>query len=132
MTFFVYEQCSLTLLYCQAKLFCQWLINNNYHVKGRSLINMPIQRMKLPWRDVDNKVDCGVYAMRHMETYMGQRLKEWKIGLDVNAGKTLQELRVKYCKVLLTSAANYQRRENTIRVEAWFDGFRHVNKKDKK
>ena len=30
-----------------------------------------VTRLKLPWATKDNKVDCGVFVMRHMETYFG-------------------------------------------------------------
>lgn len=67
-------------------------------------------------------MDCGIYAMRHMETYKGQQVKEWNCGL--NSEKSLQDLRVKYCKVLLTSEANMLREENIKCMEAWFKSFR--------
>lgn len=66
-----------------------WLIANTHHVKGRSLINQCIKRLPLPWRNETNKVDCGIYTMQHMETYVGQCVKDWKIGLQQHADKTL-------------------------------------------
>lgn len=75
-----------------------------------SLLNLSIQKM-----------DCGIYATRHMKTYKGQRVKDWNCGL--NSEKSLQDLRVKYCKVLLTNEDNPVRRENISRVEAWITGF---------
>lgn len=117
------------LLYFQVKLFCEWLIVNKFHAEGRSLINMPIQRLPMPWRDAEKKVDCGVFAMCHIETYMIQRVKDWNSEFAPSSTKTLQVLRVKYCKVLLTCEANHLRKENIARVEAWFKGFRLLNVK---
>lgn len=116
----------LNLLF-QVRFFCEWMTANKFIVRGRSLINLPIQRLAMPWRDEVNKVDCGVFAMRHMETYMGQRVRDWNIGLMANSAKALQELRVKYCRVLLATEANHVRKTNMGRVVAWFKGFQHVN-----
>lgn len=103
------------------------MIAHDYHATGMSLINMSIQRLVMPWRDEENKVDSGVFAMRHMETYMGHRVKYWDNGLAENSDKTLQVLRVKYCKVLLSCDANNLSKENMSHVEACLKGFRHVN-----
>lgn len=35
--------------------------------------------MKMPWRSSANHTDCGIYCMRHMETYMGD-IKGWDAG----------------------------------------------------
>lgn len=90
-------------------------------------MNEPIKRLALPWRDDENKVDCGVFAMRHMETYMGQRMRDWKLELSGLATNAIQDLRIKYVKTLQTSEANDLRKDNKSRVEAWFKGFRHVH-----
>nr|GMC69146.1 uncharacterized protein LOC109168900 [Ipomoea batatas] len=41
---------------------------------GKSVLAAGLEpkRMQMPWRDVKNKIDCGVYLMRHMETFTGQ------------------------------------------------------------
>nr|GMC71754.1 uncharacterized protein LOC109168900 [Ipomoea batatas] len=41
---------------------------------GKSVLvaGLEPKRMQMPWRDVKNKIDCGVYLMRHMETFTGQ------------------------------------------------------------
>lgn len=110
-----------------AKYFCEWMMANNNHEKGRMMINQPIKRLALPWRDEENKVDCGVFAMRHMETYMGQRVCDWKIGLSGLAAKAIQNLRIKYVNTLLVSEANDLCKNNIARVQAWFKGNRHVH-----
>ncbi|KAL8204315.1 hypothetical protein R6Q57_009938 [Mikania cordata] len=35
----------------------------------------------LPWKTTNNRVDCGIFSMRHMEIYMGGGVKKWKTGL---------------------------------------------------
>nr|GMC80035.1 ulp1 protease family, C-terminal catalytic domain-containing protein [Ipomoea batatas] len=39
--------------------------------KFKSIIfeNLKCKRMPMKWRDTKNKVDCGIYLMRHMESY---------------------------------------------------------------
>lgn len=37
--------------------------------------------LNLKWRDNDNVNDCGVFCLKHMETYHGQAAAEWDIGL---------------------------------------------------
>lgn len=58
----------------------------------------------MPWRTSDNKIDCGIFAMRHLETYMG--LDKWDCGFSVKevAQKDqIYELRMKFlCKILLS------------------------------
>lgn len=90
------------------------------------MINLPIQRMKLPWGNEANEVDCGVYTMCHMKTFMGQRFKDWNCGLTSFADKSLQELRVKYCKILLTTEVSNISKENLKSVAAWVKRFRHI------
>ncbi|KAK6120670.1 hypothetical protein DH2020_045591 [Rehmannia glutinosa] len=46
-------------------------------------------RLCMPWRDTTNKVDCGIYAMRHMESYMGGGTKGWDCGLEKNNASQL-------------------------------------------
>ncbi|KAI3774190.1 hypothetical protein L1987_48735 [Smallanthus sonchifolius] len=49
-----------------------------------------INRVEMTWRTLDNKVDCRIFAMRHMETFTGQlhsnvaliQKKSWKNILD--------------------------------------------------
>nr|GMD76216.1 uncharacterized protein LOC109168900 [Ipomoea batatas] len=50
---------------------------------GRSILCAGVEPkiMQMPWRDVNNKIDCGVYLMRHMETYTGQAVLTWDCGL---------------------------------------------------
>ncbi|XP_074266918.1 uncharacterized protein LOC141590210 [Silene latifolia] len=54
---------------------------------------------KLSWRNNYNVDDCGIYTMRHMETFMG--LISWKCGLMKNDRSVLKVLRYKYLCTLL-------------------------------
>lgn len=39
-------------------------------------------RLSMSWRTENNSCDCGVFCMRHMETYFGEEVFEWQCGLD--------------------------------------------------
>lgn len=62
--------------------------------------------LDIPWKTKNNGIDCGVFLMRHMETYKGTSLKEWRCGFSTEVsgkqGRELNELRRKYiAKILL-------------------------------
>nr|GMD54437.1 GATA transcription factor 1-like [Ipomoea batatas] len=58
------------------------------------------KRMQMAWRDSRNKIDCGVFLMRHMETYLGQRISNWDCGLVKGDTLKLHKLRMRYMKEL--------------------------------
>ncbi|MFS7943085.1 hypothetical protein Hanom_Chr06g00496181 [Helianthus anomalus] len=39
-------------------------------------------RLEMPWRTKNNVIDCGVFLMRHMETYKGVAGKGWECGFS--------------------------------------------------
>ncbi|KAL8259002.1 hypothetical protein R6Q59_026955 [Mikania micrantha] len=88
------------------KTFANYLIQN-HHPNGRHISTAKIHRLAMPWRTEFNTVDCGVFLMRHMETYKGCLLN-WECGLcgenEVNNLQKLQlnDLRKKYVtKIIL-------------------------------
>lgn len=70
---------------------------------------VPAERLNMSWRDGKNKVDCGIYAIRHMETYMGNGVSDWKCGLKKGDKKQMANLRIKYLYNILTSEHNAER-----------------------
>ena len=94
--------------------------------------NLKPNRLEMPWRTLRNKVDCGVFAMRHMETYLAQPLAYQKPGLfkeSTQQDKTLDKLRKKYlCRLLnseinhlsthvMNAVKNYQLRPAQVRIQ---------------
>ena len=74
--------------------------------------NLTPVRLTMSWGTVYNKVDCGVFAMRHMESYFGEKGSKWKCGLPKEGGsqeKILEKLRMKYAAAILTSEINTKR-----------------------
>lgn len=104
-----------------SQMFCDYLESHKMGLKALSMRRVPIDRMKMSWRNIKNKVDCAVYAMRHMETFMGQKVKEWDIGLMKDHSKQLLYLRAKYCRVLLTCEINMHRDRNMAEAKAKFN-----------
>ncbi|KAF5769442.1 putative papain-like cysteine peptidase superfamily [Helianthus annuus] len=79
------------------------------HPMAKIMKSTPIVRQKMDWRTESNGIGCGIFAMRHMETYMGQ-MTGWECGLAKEDApndlqqKQLNDLRIKYiAKILLHS-----------------------------
>lgn len=89
----------------QFKLFMFYLGNRGKGSKAKGMSPSSIERMKMAWRNSTNKVDCGIYTMRHMEVYKGEKVNCWKIELskDKDPTRQLRFLRAKYTTVLLTA-----------------------------
>ena len=93
----------------QNELFCELLIQNGLESKAspfKSFKKVKPERLALPWRDDKNKVDCGVYLMRHMETYMGHGLAGWDPEINTNDGEQMARMRTRYMSVILLSDHN--------------------------
>jgi len=80
-----------------------------------------IERLNFPWTNEENKVDCGIYTIRHMETYFGDA-KIWDSGIRNDKLKEqMKILRRRYLHQLLDSEYNEVR-----------DHFRTMKSKKKK
>lgn len=55
--------------------FCEL---EGYPLKNTQIKQYEITLPSMTWKNRENKVDCGVYAMRHMETYKGN--PNWDCG----------------------------------------------------
>ncbi|KAK1424422.1 hypothetical protein QVD17_19751 [Tagetes erecta] len=78
---------------------------------------------KLQWSTKSNFVDCGVFCMRHMETYMGSKVKKWRCGLDDDGPKQevqINNLMLKYAYKILTSDVNIHK-ESVVDVARVLD-----------
>ncbi|KAL3621671.1 hypothetical protein CASFOL_036583 [Castilleja foliolosa] len=88
--------------------------------KAQFLKTLNYDRLKMSWRDEKNKVDCGVYVMRHMETYMGGSLRGWKCGLSKNNARQMKALRAKYAAAILGSEMNLHRVRIVSEVKKYY------------
>lgn len=109
-------------------MFEDYLLNkNNPHHERMSLADRKV--MQLGCRTTNNYVDCGVFTMRHMETYKGNGAdlcflsKEGKKQM-----KELKELRIKYAVKILLSDCNLVKSD----IDKEVHRFRSVPDEEKK
>ncbi|KAH6822084.1 hypothetical protein C2S53_020094 [Perilla frutescens var. hirtella] len=63
-------------------VFADHLYMEGLKTKSLMVRRACMARLEMSWRDTNNNNDCGVYVMRHMETYMGQSVNAWKCNLE--------------------------------------------------
>nr|GME04420.1 uncharacterized protein LOC109155335 [Ipomoea batatas] len=80
--------------------------------KSEKIAKLKLKRVKMSWRDNKNKVDCGVFLMRHMETFRGQLPELWDCGLEKENKDQLNVLRIKYLTALVMSDVNEHKARN--------------------
>ncbi|KAL8226014.1 hypothetical protein R6Q57_018571 [Mikania cordata] len=76
----------------------------------------------MPWRNLNNSVDYGVFAMRHMEKFKKTSVKEWKCGLTSKSDEQQRQLndqRIKYLAKILLSDINIHKSEVDSEVRAY-------------
>ncbi|KAG6388843.1 hypothetical protein SASPL_150279 [Salvia splendens] len=88
--------------------------------QSKAVENSAIERLKLKWSTKTNKDDSGVYLMRHLETYMGQKGCEWTCGLSKKSKGVLQILRAKYCTALMLAEINHEHFKNKAKVIPYY------------
>ena len=88
-----------------------------HHPAAQQIQVATINRLKMKWRTKSNGIDCGIFAMRHMETYYGKR--PWRCNLQTEGPEQqsrLRRLRLKYlCKILLSDTNQHR---NTVSKKA--------------
>nr|GEV57301.1 hypothetical protein [Tanacetum cinerariifolium] len=78
------------------KLFSRYLKEQN-HLSYEAVAKTRPFIPKLKWRTSNNHVDCGVFAMIHMENYVGDAAKNWEFGLCEESDEQLSMLqRMRY------------------------------------
>ncbi|KAL8210949.1 hypothetical protein R6Q57_005386 [Mikania cordata] len=84
-----------------------------------------IVRYKMPWRTSHNHVDCGVFLMRHMETFQGNDKKKYDAGFaleeDKLQKKQLVGLRRKYAAKILLHDVNEAKSVVLTEMKAYLD-----------
>ncbi|KAH6807952.1 hypothetical protein C2S51_029060 [Perilla frutescens var. frutescens] len=88
------------------RVFGNYLEAEGIKVKATTVRRACIDRLQMPWRDGANNNDCGSYAMRHMETYMGHAIKFWNCGLEKGNVRRMKRLCIKYYAAILASEMN--------------------------
>lgn len=65
--------------------------------------------VNISWKTRNNYTDCGVFIMRHMETFKGVTTSEWKAGFKLerfDQSEQIERLREKYASKILLSDTN--------------------------
>ncbi|MFS7918504.1 putative Ulp1 protease family catalytic domain, papain-like cysteine peptidase superfamily [Helianthus anomalus] len=76
----------------------------------------------IEWATIGNSVDCGVFAMRHMETWFSETNIKWDSGFPLaytQKKASLTRLRKKYACKIICSDANKLRNEVMGATIAW-------------
>lgn len=82
----------------QNKHFLEYL-KRKEHAKLDDLKRMEPQRLKMRWQTKNNSIDCGIYAMRHMETYFGGGSRTWDSKIQVESVCSFNLLIMFMCNV---------------------------------
>ena len=102
----------------QQKLFIDSLKNID-DGRANKLAKVKPKREKMRWRTLGNHVDCSVFMMRHMETFMGGNVSKRECGL-AEEGKEqhtqLENLRYKYLAKMLLSEINEKKEWVTMKM----------------
>jgi len=102
----IYFDCATIL---QRLFFGEYLLKAGMDDEAKMLAGTPFIRLEMPWRQEKNHVDCGIYVMRHMETYFGNGLEGFDSGLVAGDENQMTQLRVKYCASIIQNSLNEKR-----------------------
>ncbi|KAI3798056.1 hypothetical protein L1987_33323 [Smallanthus sonchifolius] len=104
---------SVYRLFCTAPMIKEAFVSfiaDFAHSKTDEMNDTVIKRFVMPWRTTENTKDCGIFMMRHMETYMGEEEKAWHCGFGLESEKVqekqIEDLRRKYCAKILLHEIN--------------------------
>ena len=115
-------------LMLQRYLFLKFLRQYGHpHCKG--LEESRVYNLKMSWQTKNNYVDCGIFAMRHMETYSGN--KDFDAGFlpeGKEQNKQIEDLRKKYLTKILLSEHNQNRQV----VEKEIEEYQRLSLRDKR
>ncbi|GJX71363.1 hypothetical protein Tco_0308534 [Tanacetum coccineum] len=64
-----------------------WECDYSGHKKASEIFTAGLKYVRLTCQTNSKAANCGVYAMRHMETYMGNTKEKYECGLDVEGRK---------------------------------------------
>lgn len=93
--------------------FCNYLQKKGRQNLAKTIRKLRPNCLQMSWQTEDNSTDCGIFLMRHMETYKGDS-RTWESGLrteQCGQFKQVFKLRTKYNNAILTSHINEKRGE---------------------
>ncbi|XP_031097560.1 uncharacterized protein LOC116001763 [Ipomoea triloba] len=89
---------------------------------GAQIRDIKPKRMQMSWRVAKNEVDSAMYTMRHMESYCGQGVANWNVGLQRGNYRQLRVLREYFMRELLMSDINIHQNSNIKRALNFANG----------
>ncbi|KAH6755377.1 hypothetical protein C2S53_013829 [Perilla frutescens var. hirtella] len=95
-----------------SEVFTNYLRVKGMRAKAAALSKLKVNTLDLPCSGQHKNSDCWIYAMRHMEKYMGEGLKNWKCGMRSNCESLLKKMRIKYCAEILCADINVHKDRN--------------------
>ncbi|CAH1445865.1 unnamed protein product [Lactuca virosa] len=84
-------------------------LRSQNHPKTKMFSHVMPHRLEMPWSTINNHIDCGVFTMRYMETYMSGSMNEFKVGFKNEfpaQDDQLAKLRTKYLYKIITHEYN--------------------------
>nr|GMD28458.1 zinc finger BED domain-containing protein RICESLEEPER 2-like [Ipomoea batatas] len=75
------------------------------------------------------RIDCGVYIMRHMESYAGQGVTEWDCGLVKGDQAALDRFRLKYIREIMHGKYQLSLHSNVARAIQFLSSLRDTRVK---
>uniref|UniRef100_A0A803N2J1 Ubiquitin-like protease family profile domain-containing protein n=1 Tax=Chenopodium quinoa TaxID=63459 RepID=A0A803N2J1_CHEQI len=92
---------------------------NKYEIKiGEKMPTCTVKLVEMPWRTLSNSIDCGIYTMRHMETYFGKR--RWNCGLRADNFDALKSLRMRYTYELIVDDLNKYKADVSVKARKYY------------
>ncbi|KAK9053745.1 hypothetical protein SSX86_024819 [Deinandra increscens subsp. villosa] len=101
------------------------------HPRASRIKGSELNCLQMPWMDTDNYVDSGVYVMRHMETFEGTEVRQWKCLLSNEAlprQMELNDLRRKYVAKMVLHPMNTEKMRVEVEMRAYMDNDLNVRR----
>nr|GLL49358.1 uncharacterized protein LOC109168291 [Ipomoea trifida] len=95
-------------------LLASFLHTNGQPGRAVLLRTLKPKRMVMAWRVPTNNHDSGVYAMRHMESYLGQEPEEWNCGLLKGDVQQIVNLRKRFMHDIIMDEKNMHKDAVTV------------------
>ncbi|KAD3337315.1 hypothetical protein E3N88_32835 [Mikania micrantha] len=89
------------------------------HPRADKISMQKVTRVDLQWATIGNITDCGIFAMRHMEMFMGSHCRNFDCGFKTSEKQVItqiQTLRKKYACRILLSDINVQKQKLLAKV----------------
>uniref|UniRef100_A0A803LIQ0 Ubiquitin-like protease family profile domain-containing protein n=1 Tax=Chenopodium quinoa TaxID=63459 RepID=A0A803LIQ0_CHEQI len=91
--------------------FADFVHSIDSNIKSDFVSSFKTRNLSMSWKSNKNKHDCGVFLLKHMETYEGESVKQWNSGLELdNNGKRGEREREQRANGLSTKENDLLRR----------------------